>query len=103
MNDLALMQEIRARWQTTISGAISGTAIPEAFVAALVANESGGDPSAKRYEKNVHYHLWEVLMGRRDKFSSISKAELLKYLLCVDPLPVSVPQSLPIDALQRLD
>lgn len=44
--DLALMQSIRDRWKAAIDAAVTGTAIPAKFLAALIANETGGNPDA---------------------------------------------------------
>jgi hypothetical protein len=53
-NDHELMQQIRERWASRISQLEPAY---QPFMAALVANESGGDPDAKRFEPAVFRHL----------------------------------------------
>jgi hypothetical protein len=79
-DELALMQSIRFQWKPQLEIAASGTAIPEAFLAALVANESGGEPDAKRFEPGVLGKLWEVLLDRKPRYGSIAKPDLSKYV-----------------------
>ncbi|HUI43131.1 MAG TPA: hypothetical protein VL523_14305 [Terriglobia bacterium] len=43
------------------------------FLAALTANESGGDPEAKRFEPGVYRHLKDLAEGRSAAFGRISK------------------------------
>lgn len=102
-DDLQLMQAIRARWQGTISAAVSGVAIPEAFLAALIANESGGDPDAHRFEHGVLAHLWEVVLGRQPRFGSVSSINLRNYVASYTAAPVTAPATIPANAFQRLD
>jgi hypothetical protein len=71
-----LMQSIREKWRAEIDRAIAATAIPSEFLAALIANETGGDPTKKRFEKNVLLELWEVLIGRSAHFGSIGRDDL---------------------------
>lgn len=101
--DLTLMQEIRSRWQATIAAAVAGTSIPEAFLAGLVANESDGNPDAKRFEHEVLAHLWEVLLGRKTHFGAITTAQLKNYVAAMPTTPVTSPVLIPANAFQRLD
>jgi hypothetical protein len=78
--EIALMQSIRNKYHTEIEQACDGTGIPPEFIAALIANESGGDPTKKRSEKNVLAQLWEVLMGRSAAFGSIGRADIALWL-----------------------
>lgn len=94
-NELHLMQEIRAQWQPQLAAAVSGTAIPEAFLASLVANESGGEPDAKRFESGVLGKLWAVLLDRSPRYGSISKDDIVSYIA---PVSTTVPA-----AFKRLD
>lgn len=78
--ELALMESIHAKYSAEIEIACRNTAIAPAFVAALIANESGGNLDARRFEKNVLAALWEVLLGRKATYGSISRDDLLGYL-----------------------
>jgi hypothetical protein len=69
MNDRQLMQTIFSAWHLAIAGAVEGTAVPAELVAALVANESGGNANAKRFEPAVFGHLCEVLAGKRSLYA----------------------------------
>jgi hypothetical protein len=78
IQEIDLMRSIREKYFADIQEAAAGTLIPPEFLAALVANETGGDPSKKRFEKTVLLELWEVIQGRAPKFGSISGADLLR-------------------------
>lgn len=78
--ELELMQSIHEKYGAEIEIACRNTAIAPAFVAALIANESGGDLNARRFEKNVLAALWEVLLGRKATYGSIGRDDLLQYL-----------------------
>jgi hypothetical protein len=69
MNDRQLMQSIFSAWPGPIATAVAGTAVPAELVAALVANESGGNASVKRFEPATFEHLCEVLAGKRTLFA----------------------------------
>jgi hypothetical protein len=104
MTDLELMQSIKVQWGLQIADSASAVPdLPQAFLAALVANESGGDAYAKRFEKNVLAALWEVLLGRKEAYGSIPRTHLVNYIAGVAAIPVNVPASLPADAFQCLD
>jgi hypothetical protein len=77
MTDLELMQQIRAKWGTQLAQVARRSSVPDFFFAALVANESGGDPSASRFEPEVLLHLIQVLLGERASYGSIGRNELL--------------------------
>jgi hypothetical protein len=110
----ATMQRIRARYGAAIAEACRLSSLPPAFLAALVANESGGNAGAKRFEKGVLDSLWEVLLGRSSAYGSIQRDDILRFV-CPPPKPIlpgtnvsvavssvgSVPP-LP-DSMQRLD
>lgn len=94
MSDLDLMRQVFTRCGGTIraacaafssSGFVSTNpetrSVPESFLAALVANESGGDSNAKRFEKGVLASLWEVCASRKASYGSIGRQDLLLYLL----------------------
>ncbi len=84
--DLKLMTDIRDEWGDAISAACQASSVPPAFIAALVANESGGKIDAKRFEPGVLHALWEVFLGRKAAYGSIGRYDLLLYVL-----PTSVP------------
>jgi len=86
MTDAQLMAEIRDEWGATIGVACQASSVPPAFLAALVANESGGDPNASRFEPGVLAAIWQVLLGRKATYGSIGRDDLLLYVL-----PGSVP------------
>ncbi|MGH9448527.1 MAG: hypothetical protein ACRD3O_22825, partial [Terriglobia bacterium] len=48
--EAALMNRIHARWNADILSATRGSSVIPAFLAALAANESGGDPAARAFE-----------------------------------------------------
>lgn len=75
-----LMQSIREKWGSTIATACATSSVPEAFIAALIANESGGNQNAKRYERNVLAALWELLQGRTASFGSIGRNDVLDFI-----------------------
>src|SRR5258708_655160 len=75
-----LMQKIRASYGAAIADACRLSSVPPAFLAALIANESGGNAGAKRFEKNVLASLWEVLLERSANFGSIKATDLFAYL-----------------------
>lgn len=78
--NLQLMEKIYAQHGAAIAEACKASAIPPAFVAALIANESGGNPDAKRFEKNVLADLWEVLLGRKANYGSISTRNIADHI-----------------------
>lgn len=78
--DAELMQSIFTRYGTPIATMCAGSAITPAIVAALIANESGGNLAAKRFEIGVLENLWEVVMGRAPHYGSIGRVDLLKFL-----------------------
>lgn len=102
-DDLTLMQAIRGRWKPAIDAAVSGTAIPGKFLAALVANETGGNPDGKRFEPGVLAHLWAVVLGRQPGYGSIPREDLVNYIAGLTATPVTAPLSLPPNVFQRLD
>jgi hypothetical protein len=105
--NLELMTRIRDKWGSSIADACKSSSVPEAFVAALVANETGGDPDAKRFERGVLGDLWEVLQGRKAAYGSIGRVDLLAYVTAASSIagPVSVTglSGIVSGALQRLD
>ena len=52
------------------------SSVPPAFLGALTANESGGDPRVTRFEPTVYRHLKAVADGQSVAFGSIEVEEL---------------------------
>jgi hypothetical protein len=80
-SDQALMKLIKDQYGAQIAQVCQGTRIPPAFLAALVANESGGNANAKRFEAGVLTSLWNVLQGRKASYGSIGAGDLRQYVL----------------------
>lgn len=74
MSDLQLMQAIKTKWGAEL--ARLQTSIPASFFAALIANESGGDETAQRFEPAVFGTLAQVLLGRKASYGSIYKPNI---------------------------
>jgi hypothetical protein len=62
--DRALMAYLRARWGAWIAEACRVSSIPPSFLAALIANESGGKEGARRFEPQVFAKLKGVRNGK---------------------------------------
>jgi len=50
--------------------------VPESFLAALTANESLGDPKAKRHEPGVEAKLVRVCLGQRKSYNGVTAGML---------------------------
>jgi hypothetical protein len=98
-----LMTAMRKGWGGTIAEACKSSSVPESFLAALIAGESGGHNDAKRFEKGVLAALWEVLLGRKAAYGSIGRADLVGYVTGLQGTPINAPASLPANAFQRVD
>jgi hypothetical protein len=61
----ALMLRIREHWHGEIEEAIGHSQVSPSFLAALTANESGGNPEARVFEPEVYHHLQAVLGGQQ--------------------------------------
>lgn len=89
---VALMTVVRGHWRADIAAAVESTIVPATFLAALVANETGGNADATRFEPKVFSELAEVILGKRKAYSPpgiqhpLVHAELLNY---VEPAGVS--------------
>jgi hypothetical protein len=86
------MSTIKKNYGDAIATAVEGTPIPTAFLAALIGLESGGNPNAKRFESAVLVHLFEVLVGRKERFGAIGPTNLFSYIQT--QLPTSAWDSL---------
>jgi hypothetical protein len=83
-----LMTRIRTNWGAKIAQACAASSVPESFLAALVANETGGDPNAQRVEHGVLVSLWEVLLGRKEAYGSIQRDDLYHHIVTsIGPQP----------------
>ena len=74
--DQILMKKIRIDMKDAISAAIAETPFSESFIAALVANESGGNPAVTRFEPKVFVDLAFVLAGIKPAYGSIGTEDL---------------------------
>jgi hypothetical protein len=83
--ETSLMQSIYSQWGELIDSACKLSSVPPAFLAALVANESGGVSVRKRFEPHVLAALWQVLMGRTAAYGSIGRDDVLKFVMNADP------------------
>lgn len=78
--DRLLMEKIYERWQAYLAEATVGSALPSAFLAALTANESGGDSSASCFELATYTQLVAVASGQTTAFGSIGRSSLFSAL-----------------------
>jgi hypothetical protein len=85
LNDRDLMAKIKTICGPWIDKAAAGTPYPAAFLAALTANESGGDIYATRLEPNVLGQLAFVFLGRKPEFGAITQNSLTDYVAEVSP------------------
>jgi Transglycosylase SLT domain len=74
--EIRLMEHIRHSWGVAIATACHVSSVPEDFLAALVANESGGDPTKSRFEEKVFSEILSVCAGKRSHYGSLG-AEVL--------------------------
>jgi hypothetical protein len=105
MTDTELMQSIKVKWGAAIAEAASTSSVPEAFLAALIANETGGNSDAKRFEHGVFASLSEVLQGRKTAYGSIQRSVLVNYVTGVASPSINGPAitDLSADALKRVN
>jgi hypothetical protein len=85
MTDQELMYHVKFVCGPWIDEAAAGTDFPSSFLAALTANESGGDPTKTRLEPKVMADLSTVLIGTKPSYGAIAYSDLLDY---VDQGPV---------------
>lgn len=57
MTNTDLMQSIKDKWGDAIEDACALSSVPQSFVAALIASESGGNQYARRFEPAVYARL----------------------------------------------
>jgi len=78
-----LMQKVKSVCGDYIDEAVKSSEVPDTFLAALTANESGGDPAAMRFEPQIFQKLAFLAIGRIANFGSIGKQDLIGY--CAPP------------------
>lgn len=101
-----LMQSIRKAWGGTIAEACKNSSVPQAFLAALIGNESGGSNDAKRFEPGVLTSLWQVLQGRKAAYGSIGQQDLRVFIVPAEMVAEITPANFLAaftSALQQLD
>ncbi len=79
MSDQELMQAVKTKWGELIDSTGKVSSVQPAFLAALIANESGGNPDAKRFEPKVFADLGQVLLNRKAFYGSIGRNELIAF------------------------
>lgn len=103
MTDQDLMASIFRAWQPTIESSAAG--VPPELVAAIIANESGGNEFATRFEPAVFAELCEVLTGRRMLYSPpgiknpLAACDLLAFVapqLSGKPTVIGMPDDLSV-------
>jgi hypothetical protein len=77
MTEQELMDRIKREWGSMISNACHSSSVPEAFIAALIANESGGNPRKIAFEPRVYGHLMDVREGRAIRYGATRKEHLI--------------------------
>jgi hypothetical protein len=98
------MRVVRSSWGQGVVDASANTRIPPAFLAALIAGESGGNNEAKRFEPGVLHALWEVLLGRKAGYGTIGRSDLIAYVSALEAnAPARSLATMPADAFQRVD
>jgi hypothetical protein len=75
-SEARLLARVHDRCGSLIAAACAASSVPPAFLGALTANESGGDPRAARFEPAVYRHLAAVASGARPRFAGISDSAL---------------------------
>jgi hypothetical protein len=96
--DISVMKKIGVSFGEAIAAARASSRIPESFIAALVANESGGNPLAKRFEILHFGEILAVLAGQRSTFNppGISRAlGAADFAVFLNPDPVTTGINLP--------
>ena len=76
----ALLWRIANVYHELLADVATRSSVPEAFLAALIANESGGRPEVKHFEPHVMLALTDVLLGKAQKYGSIAAHDLLPYI-----------------------
>lgn len=74
------MMRIHERCGDVMAAAVSGCSLPVEFLAALTANESGGEPEASCFEHETYLRLKAVATGSSAEFGRISERVLFAAL-----------------------
>ncbi|PYV30093.1 MAG: hypothetical protein DMG22_21440 [Acidobacteria bacterium] len=74
--EAALMARLHQSLGQAFARATAATRLPPAFLAALVANESGGRGNASRFEQAVYGALQMVRQGRRPRYGGFIREQL---------------------------
>jgi hypothetical protein len=77
----ALMLRIYRTWGREISEATSNSPVLPSFLAALTANESGGNAAAQVFEPGIYKRLQAVVSGEEPAFGSLVAEDLLSQSL----------------------
>lgn len=107
MNDAELMTKIEAQYRGVINQAVARSSLPAAFLAALIANESGGDPHATRLEPSyvhrlhVRYPDWNDAKVERNA-TSWGLTQIMGINYAGDPRDLADPQTNLIQAVRML-
>jgi len=75
-----LVQRVFMRCDEFIQEACRSSSVPAEFLGALTANESGGNPTAVRFEPSVYRHLKAVAAGERPRYDGIGAETLSREL-----------------------
>jgi hypothetical protein len=105
-SDQELMSRITSDWGAIIAQACHLSSVPPEFLAALTANESGGDPNATRFELSIYQRLRAVHEGRASQFWNITgnalADELLEMALPYDDTPKADPDAMQVPIFGKL-
>jgi hypothetical protein len=71
-----LMRRVMDHCDGVIRQACKASSVPPEFLAALTANESGGNPHAMRFEPAVYRHLKAVAAGDASRYGSLKAPDL---------------------------
>ena len=75
-----LVRRVFTRCNEFIQEACHRSSVPAEFLGALTANESGGDPTAVRFEPSVYRHLKAVAAGESPRYGGICAQTLCEEL-----------------------
>jgi hypothetical protein len=95
MTDSELMAAIKSKYGATIVAMCTGLTKPAdpALLAGIVANESGGNAEAQRYEPAVFKRIQDVMVGRETAFRAqgiyrpLMQRDFLQFVNPVDVAP----------------
>jgi hypothetical protein len=108
LDQKALMQRVYNLAGTEIAAATRASSVPPEFLAALIANETGGEPNASRFEPAVCAELQDVIAGRKATFhkpgmrNPLGRADLIAWLQIPHaPLAGDVGGPVPVASLLK--